>query len=121
MFRFPPAVLALPLAFLAGPATRAAIGVSGDDCEVVTITKDGREVRTEQNAHASAGRSSGEASSASVRSGSGSARSSVSVSSSSGGGSRSSAVSSTTDANGRTVTTRRDENGCTITVDERDA
>jgi len=43
----------------------------------------------------------------------------VSVSSSSQGGGSARGTSSATDAEGRTVTTTHDENGCTIVIDER--
>jgi hypothetical protein len=92
-----------------------------DDCDLVRIGKDGRETREMARRSPQSedrGKSSGAASASSSSS---SSHSSVSVSSHTGGRgqSRSSAVSSATDENGRTVTMRRDETGCTVTIDER--
>lgn len=95
------------------------ISVSDGECEVIRILADGRQVKSGAAA-ASANRSANASSRATV-SASGSARSSVSVSSSSSsGGGSASATSSYTDEGGRTVTTTRDERGCTIVIDERD-
>ncbi len=96
----------------AAPSDRISIP---DDCAVVRIGEDGRETR-------SMGKSSGSKSWArSASSSSASSNSSVSVSSSSrsSGGGTTRATSSATDANGRTITTTHDENGCTVTIDER--
>lgn len=103
------------------------ISVSDKECEVIRILADGREVRSRAAAGAAVsadGRSAQGSSRVSVSSG-GSARSSVSVSSSSsstssGGGGSARATSSYTDDEGRTVTTTRDQRGCTIVIDERD-
>lgn len=100
------------------------ISVSDKECEVIRVLADGRQVKSRAAATAAIsanGRSANGSSRATV-SGSGSARSSVSVSSSStsSGGGSARATSSYTDEDGRTVTTTRDERGCTIVVDERD-
>jgi hypothetical protein len=95
------------------------ISVSDTECEVIRILADGSRERSRSAATAAIsadGRSARGSSSVHV-SGSGSARSSVSVSSS--GGSSARATSSYTDGEGRTVTTTRDQRGCTIVVDER--
>jgi len=99
----------------AGPRARG-------QCTLVRILANGEEVRStvsdRSTVAVSRSRRAASAASASSR---GSARSAVSVSSSSSGGrSSATAVSSYTDEDGRTVTTRRDGRGCTITVDERD-
>lgn len=113
--------LAAALAATATPCPGAErISVSGKECEVVRILADGTRERSRSAAAISAdGRSAHGSSSVNV-SGSGSARSSVSVSSSSSsGGGSARATSSYTDDEGRTVTTTRDQRGCTIVVDER--
>lgn len=126
MFR-PLAFVVVAATISSSPPGFAEIGVSGDDCEVVTILKDGREVRSMSSKNGSGATrvtvGDGHASAVSKQSGSGSSRSSVSVSSSSSGNARgvARAVSSHTDAEGRTVTTTRDEKGCTVVVDERDS
>lgn len=105
----------------AWPGTAAAVPVSGDGCETIRILPDGREVRSQaRRGPRMRGRSSRSASSVSVSSGSGSVRSSSYASASSSGSTSSSrAVSSTTDAEGRTITVTREDNRCTIVVDER--
>lgn len=104
----------------AGTGSAAQVSVSGKECEVTRILKDGRQIRSTAKADGSAQASAaGRASAASVSSATGSSRSSVSVSSSSNGGGSARATSSVTDAEGRTVTTTHDENGCTIVIDER--
>lgn len=102
---------ALILTGASAPADRA--DVSGD-CRLARIGADGKTARK-------ASSSSTGASSSARASSSGSHSSSVSSSSSSsssrsGGKSRSVATST---VNGRTITTVHDENGCTVTVDER--
>ena len=115
MFRPVPTLLGLAVASAAASGPAQEVSVSGEDCEVIRILEDGREVRSAVKATAS----DGSAASASARSGTGPSRSSASVSSSSRGGVSARAVSSATDSKGRTVTTTHDENGCTIVIDER--
>lgn len=100
------------------------ISVSQKDCEVIRILADGRRVRSGAAASAAVspdGRSAKGSSSVEGPAG-GSARSSIRVSSSSSsnGGGSATASSSYTDDEGRTVTTTRDQRGCTIVIDERD-
>ena len=125
MLRASTILLTAAASMAAGTGSAEQISVSGDDCETVRILKDGSEVRSMSKSDESARGSArgGTAKAVSVRSGSGSSRSSVSVSSSSSGAGHGSAraVSSVTDADGRTITTTHDENGCTIVVDERGA
>jgi hypothetical protein len=126
MFRLAPAFLLLiPTASTAGPGEAPQVGAAGGDCKVTRILKDGREIRSmspEGVSSSTRADASGGSSSVSVQSRPGSARSSVSASSSSssnGNGGSARAMSSHTDEHGRTVTTTRDENGCTIVIDER--
>ena len=114
MFRPVPTLLGLAVASAAASGPAQEVSVSGEDCEVIRILEDGREVRSTAKAKEAGGTAS-----ASARSGGGSSRSSVSVSSSSQGGGSARGTSSATDAEGRTVTTTHDENGCTIVIDER--
>ena len=116
-----------------GATAAAAAGVpngASATCAVTRILADGREIRSTApdpgGATAKVRRGNRVAqASASSR---GSSRSSVSVSSSSSSSSSSSrrgrsmarAVSSHTDEAGRTVTTTRDQQGCTIVIDESD-
>lgn len=95
------------------------------ECEVTRILPGGREVRSKGKAASFVRRdgASSHASGVATSSGRSSARSSVSVSSSSSGSGRghARAVTSYTNEQGHQVTTSRDETGCKITVDEREA
>ncbi len=120
----------LHLALLGAMAATAAGGAksTSGSCAVTRILADGREIRStapDRGAvSAKVNRGNGAAhASASSR---GASHSSVSVSSSSSSSSSgpgravARAVSSHTDETGRTVTTTRDERGCSIVIDERD-
>ncbi len=104
-------------ALVASPQSQAS-------CEVIRILPDGREVRSKGEASTAVRRDdrSSHASGTATSSGRSSSHSSVSVSSSSSsrGGGHARASTSYTNEQGHQVTTVRDENGCTITVDERD-
>jgi len=92
-----------------------------DDCDIVRIGKDGRETRqvARRSPRADTGKKASGAASASSSSSSSGSSVSVSSHSSGGGQSRASATSSSSDGSGRTITMRRDETGCTVTIDER--
>jgi len=104
-------------------------GASGT-CSMTRILADGREIRSwvPDPGGASLRTSRGNGVAQASASSRGSSRSSVSVSSSSSSSSSSSgrkrsmarAVSSHTDEAGRTVTTTRNQQGCTIVIDESD-
>ncbi len=122
-------VLAAALVFATG-ATAAISAApakgSGATCVFVRILPDGRELRSTvadpNRTGVRIGRGNGVSAASAVSRGASSSSVSVSSSSSSarGGRSMARAVSSHTDERGRTVTTTRDERGCTILVDERD-
>lgn len=103
---------AAAIATEAGPAAE-------ETCRTIRFQKDGSVV--ESNArYGSLGVNSASASASG--SASSTSRSSVSVSSSTSGSGRSSASSSSySDGRGRSVTVSQDENGCTVTIDERTA
>lgn len=118
-------IFVIGLVASAAIAAQAGVRVSGTDievagdCEVVRIHPDGRETRSRANAGASSRGKGASSTSVSVSSRSGSVSASSSSSVSTGGGGKSRAVSSYTDETGRTVTTTRDEKGCTVVIDER--
>ena len=116
---------------LIGAAAAAMAGApksASGTCSMIRILADGREIRSSvrdpgrTSVRTSRGNGTAQASASSR----GSSRSSVSVSSSSSssssgrGRSMARAVSSHTDEAGRTVTTTRDQQGCTIVIDESD-
>ncbi len=131
MSRLTKAVLSSAAVFAAATAVQAGpVNASAKRCEVIRILPDGREIRTMSAKGTASGWGNGAgASSVSVTSRSGSARSSssasasssssASASSSSGSRGTARAVSSYTDDEGRTVTTTRDNRGCTVVIDER--
>lgn len=118
-------IILVGLAASAAVTAQAGVRVSGTDiqvagdCEVVRIDANGRETRSRASAKGAARKRGSNGTSVSVSSRSGSVSASSSSSVSTAGGGRSRAVSSYTDETGRTVTTTRDEKGCTVVIDER--
>lgn len=114
---------AIALVALAAAGPGRQVSVANGNCEVFRVLPDGREIRvkTPDNVSVSRGASSGRSNSVSVRSRSGHSGSSASAfsSSSTGGGGMARAVSSTTDEEGRTVTTIHDGKGCRVVIDDR--
>jgi len=108
----------LIIAALAGAAAQAdpqaAARQAAGTCTQIHITADGRRIVTtipdDTIGNGTSARSSSR--------GTGSANSSVSVSAS-GSGSSSASSSSSSDGTSRKVTARRDESGCTVTIDDR--
>lgn len=114
-------MLGSAVAAASGSAAIASSPTQGE-CAVTRILPDGREVRSRGKASSYVRRDGGASHASATSSSQSSARSSVSVSSSSGTGrGHARAVTSYTNEQGHQVTTVRDETGCKITLDERDA
>ena len=119
-----PTLAAIAAVSILAPGASAAPKGGGAECQVIRILADGRQVRSsgeDMTTSATRGPNGASAHASSASHGRSSASSSSSVSSSSGPhGSSSRAISSHTDAQGRTVTTTRDETGCRTVIDERE-
>lgn len=121
----PAALIVFAIAASSAPAGKGRLATSGSSCVATRILPDGRQVRATaprgSSASVSTGQGRGADAIASSRSSGRSVASSSSSASSSSVGRRgiARAVSSYTDEHGRTVTTTRDERGCTIVIDER--
>lgn len=94
----------------------AQVDVDAEGCRVIRYTADGRRTETSPGG---VRRGAPGAAAASVATGGASARSTVRASSSSRGGGTAVATATSIDAQGRTITTTHDQDGCTVTIDER--
>lgn len=114
--------LATATALAASTAAVSAAQQPGKTCTLIRVFEDGRELRSivpDRNPAVSVSRNRGASSaSASARGGSSSSVSMSSSSSSGRGRATARATASHTDEAGRTVTTTRDERGCTIVIEE---